>query len=78
LIIPDVSPKQPTSTEEETVSPQTSSVTDDSYTVAKGDSLWKIAVRAYGDGYKWVEIARANNLANPNIIHAGNILTLPR
>jgi len=78
LIIPDVSPKQPTSTEEEAVSPQTSSVTDDSYTVAKGDSLWKIAVRAYGDGFKWVEIARANNLANPNIIHAGNILTLPR
>jgi nucleoid-associated protein YgaU len=44
----------------------------------KGDSLWKIAVRAYGDGYKWVSIAKANKLVNPNLIHSGNVLTLPR
>ncbi|MBI1919258.1 LysM peptidoglycan-binding domain-containing protein [Candidatus Microgenomates bacterium] len=50
----------------------------DSYTVIRDDDLWDIAVRAYGDGYKWVEIARANNLVNPNLIHAGNKLTLPR
>jgi nucleoid-associated protein YgaU len=49
-----------------------------SYTVAKGDSLWKIAVAQYGNGYKWVEIARTNKLVNPNVIHAGNVLTLPR
>ena len=77
LTIPDVSPKQPTSTKE-AVSPQTSSVTGDSYMVVKGDSLWNIAVRAYGDGFKWVEIAKANQLVNPDVIHAGNILTLPR
>ena len=49
-----------------------------SYTVAKGDHLWGIAVRAYGDGYKWVEIARENNLDSPDLIHPGNALTLPR
>ena len=49
-----------------------------SYTVVHGDSLWKIAERAYGDGYKWVEIAKANNLLHPGIIHSGNTLTLPR
>lgn len=49
-----------------------------SYTVQKGDDLWDIAVRSYGDGYKWVEIARANSLENPNLIHSGNILKLPR
>ena len=48
------------------------------YTVTRGDSLWSIAVRAYGDGYRWVDIARENDLANPNIIHSGNVLTLPR
>jgi putative chitinase len=53
-------------------------ISGSSYTVSRGDHLWGIAVRAYGDGYKWVEIARANNLVNPNIIHPGNILTLPR
>jgi len=50
----------------------------DTYTVVRGDNLWEIAVRAYGDGYKWVDIARANKLANPNLIHSGNVLVIPR
>lgn len=50
----------------------------EAYTVVKGDNLWNIAVRAYGDGYKWVEIAKTNKLVNPNLIHAGNKLILPR
>jgi putative chitinase len=54
------------------------SITGDSYTVVKGDNLWKIAVRAYGDGYRWVEIAKVNNLHNPNLIHPGNVFQLPR
>jgi nucleoid-associated protein YgaU len=54
------------------------SITSGSYTVAEGDHLWGIAVRAYGDGYKWSEIAHENNLTNPNIIHPGNVLKLPR
>ncbi|MBI3386051.1 LysM peptidoglycan-binding domain-containing protein [Candidatus Gottesmanbacteria bacterium] len=47
------------------------------YTVVRGDTLWKIAVAQYGDGYKWNEIAQANKLSNPDLIHAGNVLTLP-
>lgn len=50
----------------------------DKYTVEKGDHLWGIAVRTYGDGYQWVGLAKVNNIANPNIIHPGNVLTLPR
>ncbi len=53
-------------------------ITGGTYTVVKGDNLWNIAVRAYGDGYKWVKIAQENNLSNPNLIHRGNVLTLPR
>lgn len=49
-----------------------------SYTVEKGDTLWNIAIRSYGDGYKWVDIARVNKLKNPNLIHRGNILIIPR
>lgn len=49
-----------------------------SYTVVAGDYLWKIALAQYGDGYAWVKIANANHLANPNLIHPGNVLTLPR
>jgi len=49
-----------------------------SYTVVSGDNLWDISVRAYADGYKWPEIARVNNLTNPDLIHSGNTLKLPR
>ncbi len=63
---------------EETTDITTESITATTYEVVKGDSLWKIAVRAYGDGYQWVKIASENKLVNPNIIHPGNILVLPR
>ena len=53
-------------------------ISGNSYQVVKGDSLWEISVRAYQDGYKWPQIAKANNLANPDLIHPGNTLTLPR
>lgn len=86
LIIPnDITLSEPTTTQteaqiseiEELVSNQ-STVEGDTYTVEKGDCLWDIAVRAYGDGYKWTEIAQANDLENPNLIHSGNVLMLPR
>lgn len=49
-----------------------------SYTVQKGDSLWSISIGAYGDGNKWVDIAKENDLDTPSVIHAGNTLKLPR
>lgn len=77
LTIPEVSSKKPTATKA-VVAKSAEPITQTSYTVVKGDSLWKIAVRTYGDGFEWVKIAKANKLTNPNIIHAGNVLTLPR
>lgn len=56
----------------------TPTITGDSYTVVKGDHLWSIAVRAYGDGYKWVEIAKENQIAKPNLIEVGQVLKLKR
>ena len=52
----------------------------DSYTVVKGDYLWSIALRAYGDGFKWVEIAKSNNidLNKASYIEIGQVLKLPR
>lgn len=77
LIIPDVKEDEIV-TVEATDEITTESITATTYEVVKGDSLWKIAVRSYGDGYQWVKIASENNLVNPNIIHPGNILILPR
>lgn len=56
----------------------TNKITGITYTVVKGDTLWNIAVRAYGDGYKWTTIADANNLSNPGMIFSGNHLKIPR
>jgi nucleoid-associated protein YgaU len=50
---------------------------DASYTVVHGENLWNIAEHEYGTGYKWVDIAQANHLENPSIIHAGNVLMMP-
>ena len=55
----------------------TSSSSGRYYTVVKGDTLWAIAKRYYGDGNRYPEIARANNIANPNIIHIGQKLLIP-
>jgi len=47
------------------------------YIVEKGDDLWKIAVKKYNDGYKWVEIASANKLKSASYIEVGQELILP-
>lgn len=76
LMVPDVKPKLLTVAMATVQAP--APITGVSYTIVKGDYLWEIALRAYGDGYKWVEIAKANNLTNPDSIYSGNILKLPR
>lgn len=47
-----------------------------SYTVVKGDNLWAICKRQYGDGSKYKEIAEKNNIANPNLIYPGQVIYL--
>lgn len=50
------------------------------YTVVKGDSLWKIAKTAYGDGNQWRKIYDANKDVvgkNPNLIYPGQKLVIP-
>ncbi len=48
------------------------------YTVKRGDYLWKIAEEVYGDGFMWSKIAQANNLRNPDLLFAGQKLTIPQ
>lgn len=47
------------------------------YTVEKGDCLWTIARKIYGDGSRWRDIADQNGLRNPERILPGQILELP-
>lgn len=47
------------------------------YTVVSGDTLWAIAERYYGDGSKYPQIAEASGISNPDLIHPGQVLTIP-
>ena len=53
--------------------------TSKSYTVQKGDTLWAIAKKYYGNGSKYTVIANANKntIKNPNLIYPGQVLTIP-
>lgn len=47
------------------------------HTIAHGDSLWKLAVAYYNDGYKWPQIAAVNNLTDPDKLLLGSKLNIP-
>ncbi len=47
------------------------------YVVKRGDRLWKIAEKYYGDGRLWRRIAKANPGINPNRLKRGAILRIP-
>ncbi|WP_431030131.1 LysM peptidoglycan-binding domain-containing protein [Lysinibacillus sp. LZ02] len=46
------------------------------HTVKKGDTLWAIAKRYLGDGSKYPQLAKLNNMANPNVIKVGQVIRL--
>ncbi len=59
-------------------------ITEKSYTVKWGDTLWEIAEGAYGDGTLWVNILQANSSSVgflPNgsqaLIFPGQVLQIP-
>lgn len=47
------------------------------YTIAKGDTLWSIAKREYGNGQKWKAISAANPSVDPKKLAVGQQITLP-
>ena len=52
-------------------------VTGQTYTVAKGDSLFKIAASKLGSGSRYPEIVALNpDIKNPNLIYPGQVLRL--
>lgn len=46
------------------------------YIVKSGDTLWNIAKKELGNGGKYQDIAKLNNLTNPNLIYPGQVLKL--
>ena len=48
------------------------------YTVVRGDSLWRIASKVYGSGSLWGKIFRANpQVKDASMIYVGQTLIIP-
>lgn len=48
------------------------------YTVVKGDCMWSIAKKFYGNGSLYTRLAAANpSIKNANLIYPGQVLTIP-
>ena len=54
--------------------PKVNTSTIPPYTVKSGDCLWNICKRFLGDGSKYSQIAKLNNISNPNIIYSGQVI----
>jgi nucleoid-associated protein YgaU len=79
LKLPQVAPKIATvQTADEDKATTTAKITGTTYKIMPGDTLWNVAVRAYGDGYQWVKIAKENKYTNPDVIHVNNTIKIPR
>ena len=63
----------------QTTRPATTAPQTKTYTVKKGDTLWGIAKKYYGNGAKYTQIYNANKgkIKNPNLIYVGQVFTIP-
>ena len=65
-------------TEQDFINQENGSVNGGTYEVVANDSLWKIALSKYNDGFVWTEIAKINNLDKPYYLEVGQKLVLPK
>jgi hypothetical protein len=76
-----IAAKTQTATVQKTETRVDNTVTPKTYTVVKGDCLWNIAKKYYGDGSKYTVIVSANQNIfknrSPNLIYPGDVLTIP-
>ncbi|MFK7793596.1 MAG: peptidoglycan-binding protein LysM [Devosiaceae bacterium] len=64
---------------EDNIQPEDTSAAADFHTVEKGDTLWAVSKKAYGDGSKYMKIFEANKpmLSDPDKIYPGQVLRIP-
>ncbi len=67
----------PPPVKEEAVEVAPVAVEKKTHTVVAGDTLFNIAKQYLGDGNRYTELAQANNIANPDHIEVGQVITIP-
>ena len=50
---------------------------EQTYILQEGEALWDVAVKFYGDGFRYTEIIDANDLENPDFVPPGTKLIIP-
>lgn len=77
IVIPEL-PSEPSQPERPAV-PVEVTTTGRTHTVAKGDTLYSIAKKYYGDGNQWRKIYEANSdkIPNQNVLKIGTRLAIP-
>lgn len=65
--------------EKEVVAPEITEAKTKEYTIKKGDTLWKIAERECGAGYRWKNIFELNKskIKDPNKLKVGTKIIIP-
>ncbi len=68
------------STEPKTIQQAPLAQSDSSVIIRRGDTLWQISRRVYGQGvrYTTIYLANENQINNPDLIEPGQIFTVPR
>lgn len=81
-VVPVVIPVNETTAEQQEepapAEPNPAVTENKTHTVVKGDTLWGIAKKYYGNGAQYPRIAAANSIIkNPNLIYPGQVFTIP-
>ena len=70
-------PPPPVVVEEEVIEVAPVAVEVKTHTVVAGDTLFNIAKQYLGDGNRYMELAKANNIPNADHIEIGQVITIP-
>ena len=70
-------PPPPVVVEEEVIEVAQVAVEVKTHTVVAGDTLFNIAKQYLGDGNRYMELAKANNIPNADHIEIGQVITIP-
>ena len=75
----NIKPSAKTNATSATTRPPAAKAAAKTYTVKRGDTLWRIAQKLLGKGGRYMEIFNLNKdkIKNPNLIYPGQVLTLP-